>query len=111
MTPARTVLVLPHYEGVVNAHGNPARVWGLPRAELVFGWAPAGTAEPAQAGRDEVTQDLDLLVPPGFSCSPLDLVVIPGKGALEVEGHVQDYTSGPFEYAPGGVVRLRRVEG
>ena len=105
-----TVTVAPFDSDATDAHGNDVDAWGTPVDQPVYGWGPAGSAEPREPGRDEVTTDLDLLVPPGFTCTPRDRVTVADQ-TFEVEGRVQDYTRGPFGYQPGGVVRLQRVEG
>lgn len=95
--------------GGMDAHGNPTRSWSDPVDARVFGWAPAGTAEPTVA-RDEVTWDLDLFAPPGFAATHMDRFVVDGL-EFDVIGVVRDFTHGPFGFAPGVVLRLKRVEG
>jgi len=95
--------------GVEDAHGNPVKAWAAPVDRGVYAWAPAGTSEP-EAGRDEVTWDLDLYGPAGFTAGSLDRFVVDGD-EFEVEGRVRDFNHGPFGFMPGVVVRLRRVEG
>lgn len=94
----------------IDSHGNPGEFWGDPVDRPVYAWAPAGTAEPFEVARDAVTWDLDLYAPAGFSCGPRDRVVVDGS-EFEVVGRVQDFTRGPFGWAPGVRVRLKMVEG
>lgn len=93
-----------------DAHGNPVPSWSEPVPQPVYAWAPAGTSEPFEAGRDPVTWDLDLFAPPGFAAAPRDRFLVDGT-EFEVEGRVRDFNHGPFGFMPGVVVRLRRVEG
>ena len=109
--------------GGKDARGNDIVVYTPPKtapgtAHAVFGAAPAtvpaGRNEPKLAGHDRVIVDLELLVPPGFPAAPRDLVDI-GFGATpgryEVIGYQEDYTTGPFGWAPGKVCNLRKVDG
>jgi hypothetical protein len=96
-------------DGVDDGYGNATRSWSDPVDVPVYGWAPAGTGEPV-AGRDEVTWDLDLYAPPGLVVSSRDRFVVDGV-EFDVDGVGRDFTHGPFGFAPGVVVRLRRVEG
>lgn len=105
-----TVAVQPHLSGVDDAHGNPSDTWGAGVDQLVYGWAPAGSSEPFEAGRNPVTSDLDLFAPEGFSCTAHDRVVVGGL-VYEVEGDLLDFNHGPFGWRPGTQVRLRRVTG
>lgn len=112
-----TVGVKTFEAGAVDDMGVPSESWSAPVETAVYGWSPPGTrgqsaSEPFLVGREAVTWDLDLLVPPGFSCGPKDRVVVPGYSTeFEVEGLVEDYNFGPFGFKPGGRVRLRIVEG
>ena len=105
-----TVGVRAYVEGAEDPRGNPEDTWADAVAQPVYGWAPAGTSEPFDPGRDAVTWDLDLLVPPEFTVGRKDRIVVAGE-EFEVEGGLQDYNHGPFGFRPGAVVRLRRTEG
>jgi len=96
--------------GAVDDLNEPVDAWAAPIATPVYGWAPAGTGEPFLAGREAVTWDLDLYVPPGFSVAAKDRVEVGGV-EYKVEGVVEQFNSGPFGFAPGGRVRLKRAEG
>lgn len=107
-----TVAVIPRIEGAPDAMGQPTVTWGEPVPQSVYGWAPAGTSEPFEAAREPITWELDLFAPPGFTCGPHDRIMIPGDlEPFEVEGRIQDFTYGPFEFKPGVRVRLKRVDG
>ena len=102
-----TVDVLPYIGEVENEYGNTVDAWSdTPRQEQVYCWAPAGTNE-SNASRHTVTADLELLAPPSFMVDPRDRVRILGK-TYEVQGDVEDFNHGPFGYAPGVRVNLRR---
>lgn len=74
----------------------------------VMGWGPAGQSEPDE---DRVESGLLLYVPPGWVSGPRDVVDVPGEGRFEQVGWPEGYSSGPFGFSPGGVVRLKRVQG
>lgn len=105
-----TVGVRTWSEGPPDSRGNPTDVWSAPVEAPVYGWAPAGTAEPFDVGRDAVTWDLDLYVPPEFTVDRKDRVVVLGD-EYTVEGRLESFDYGPFGFRPGGRVRLKRVEG
>lgn len=95
-------------EGAENDLGEVASGWGDPIARPVYGWgAPAGD-EPKIVGEERVTADVELLVPPGFECSPRDRMVLDGV-EYEVIGAPEMYDHNPFGWNPGGVVNLRRI--
>lgn len=93
-----------------DGYGNVAPSWGPPVDTAVYAWAPAGTAEPGALSRDEVTWDLDLYAPPAFAAGPRDLVIVNGA-EFNIEGMPEEFDHGPFGFAPGQRLRLRRVEG
>lgn len=95
---------------VDDGFGNVTAAWADPVDAAVYGWAPAGTAEPDLSGRDEVTWDLDLYAPPGFPATPADRVWVGGVEFTAV-GVAEAFNSGPFGFAPGVRLRLRRIEG
>lgn len=59
---------------------------------------------------DRVIADGDLYAPFTFTPTPSSVIGLP-VGRFEVIGHVQDYNHGPFDWAPGCVTNLRKVEG
>jgi hypothetical protein len=99
----------PWAAGSVDAHGNPTAGWGTPQPVEVIGWQPAGTDEQTD-GRTTTTERLTLLIPPGFTVDPRDLITVDGID-YQVDGPARWYTGGPFGYAPGGELSLIRVEG
>lgn len=99
-------------DAAVDAEGNPATTYTPDLDEAgtqvkVIGWAPAQSTEP-ELGR--VEHDIDLYVPPNVVARPADVVELP-SGQFEVVGEPLDWTKGPFGFAPGIVVQLRRVTG
>lgn len=90
-----------------NAVGQPKYTESA-TSVAVYGWQPASQEErytAALAGR--TVSDLKLLSPTGdFKSS--DAVIINGT-TYEVDGEVEDYNHGPFGFAPGFVVGLKRV--
>lgn len=101
-----------------DAHGNSVSVYTPPLPEAgtavsVYGWFVPSTTEPPLAGHDRVIVDVQLMVPPGFPAGPRDVVDLPEgpAGQFEVVGYPEDYTHGPFGWAPGAVINLRKVDG
>lgn len=99
-------------EGAVNDRNTPVAVYtpdlesdGAVRA--VMGWAPTQQSEPNEV---RVVSGLDLLVPAGWVSGPRDVADVPGEGRFEQVGHPQDFSRGPFGFAPGKVVKLERVQ-
>lgn len=91
-----------------DAHGNAVRAYTstlLP----VHGWA-ATSSEPNEANRAAVVWDLEVYAPPATDVLPSDRVTVEGA-VFDVVGHPADYTHGPFAFAGGVVIRLRRAEG
>ncbi|MET7752312.1 MULTISPECIES: hypothetical protein [Actinomycetes] len=76
----------------------------------VYGWYMPSSTEPLLAGHDRVVVDVALLVPPGFQVGPHDQIDLP-IGLFKVIGYAEDYNHGPFQWTPGSVVNLSRVEG
>lgn len=106
-----TVTRAPYQPGAVDAHGNVADTWGAPVSVQVHGWAPPkADAEPGDPARSAVVRDLDLYAPPGTTGAPRDRWTVDGV-VYEQVGHVEDYTRGPWQWAAGVRINLKRVEG
>jgi len=105
-----TVGVRTHQGGTENAHGNDEDSWSDPVDWAVYAVAPAGTLEPFEANRAPITWDLDVLGPVEGAPGSKDLAVWQGV-EYKVEGRFESFDFGPFGFAPGGRVRLKRVEG
>lgn len=98
-------------KGSKDSHGNPAKSWADGVTQAVMGWAPAtGDVEPVEVGRTAVIRDLDVFAPVGFIVGPHDRVTVDGD-LYDVVGHPEDFNHGPFGFAPGYRVGLKRVEG
>lgn len=101
--------------GSDDGHGIAASVY-TPSADqpgtshAVYGWSVPSSDSPVLAGHDRVQVDIELLVPPEFPAKPRDLVDLP-DGQYQIVGIVRDYATGPFEWVPGGVLNLQKVEG
>lgn len=78
----------------------------------VFGWYPSGSQVPV--GNDDVTlrvvNSLIVLVPDPSLFKAADKVTIQAKDYL-VSQDVQDFTTGPFGYKPGGQIVVEKVSG
>jgi hypothetical protein len=98
--------------GVATARNTPTDVYtpALDAAGVVrmaIGPAPTRESEPDET---RVQSDIDLFVPPDFGAvNPRDVCDM-SLGRFQVVGYTQDYSLGPFNYTPGGVVKLKRVE-
>lgn len=104
-----TIGVRRYLGGVEDAHGNVTDTWAAEEQVGVYAIAPAGSDEPG-AGRDAVTDDLDVYAPPSVDIGPRDKLTINGS-PYDAEGRPADYTQGPYTSRPGVVIRARRVEG
>lgn len=96
--------------GVEDAWGNTVSGWADPVEKRVYGWGAPATSEPKVAGHNRDVVELELLVPPGFECSPHDRMVLDSL-EYEVIGGVEMFDHNPFGWNPGGIVNLRRVSG
>lgn len=96
--------------GAKDSHGNPAETWpevGVP--EPAYGWSPpSADAQPFDPNRTPVVRDLDVYMPTS-AARPKDRMTINGV-PYSVVGHPEDFNHGPFSFAPGVRVNLKRVE-
>lgn len=97
--------------GGEDAHGNPVDGYS-PAVDLaVHGWSPpSANAEPFEAGRNAVLRDLDIYAPAGTVVGPRDRVTVAGV-VHEVVGYVEDFTTGPWQWAAGVRINAKRSEG
>lgn len=109
MQATHLVEVIPYAGTGSDGYGNDVTTWGTPRPEWVFGWAPGGSSEQT-VRQQQLTIDLELYAPPSFTCDPRDRLVVGGV-EYAVEGGIDDFNHGPFNYRPGVRVNLRRVTG
>jgi hypothetical protein len=94
-------------DGGTDAHGNDIDAWAAPVDVKVMGWS-APTSDERASGR--VVIDLAMYCPPGVTGASRDRWILP-DGLYEQQGPGEDYTHGPFGWAPGVVINLQRVEG
>lgn len=120
---AQVVGVCKRVEDAADGHGNAVLRFADPVDVRVFGYGPRsadGSAEAFPSGRDVVTVGLSVYGPPfpwapvaggdPVTVTPLDRLEVAGV-LYEVDGEVADWTHGPFGFAPGVSVSLKRVEG
>lgn len=91
-----------------NALGQPVIEYAS-TDRAVFGWSPKSTEDgngAALVGR--TITELYLLAPEG-DWAHGDTVTLPGRGDFMVVGDPEDLTAGPFGFAPGYRITLRRV--
>ncbi|MBF6459806.1 hypothetical protein IU433_12240 [Nocardia puris] len=80
----------------------------------VYGWYTPSIDDPFVAGHPErAVIDVLLLAPPGFDPADGSVIELPAgpAGRFEVAAGGRDYTHGPFGFAPGAVIALRKVVG
>lgn len=101
----------PFQPGSTDAHGNPVDAWGPSASVAVHGWAPpSADGSPAASGRDPVIRDVDLYAPAGTVGKPRDRWTLDGATYDQV-GYPEDYTRGPWQWAAGVRINLKRSEG
>lgn len=97
--------------GAEDAHGNPVDGYAPAVSLPVHGWAPpSGNTEPFEAGRNAVLRDLDVYAPAGTVVAPRDRLTVAGI-VYEVVGYVEDFTTGPWQWAAGVRISAKRSEG
>lgn len=109
MTPAITVGLRVYTPSAKDKYGDAVESWSAPIDLAVYSVAPRSSDEPEE-GRNAVVSGVSLHAPPGTPVGPLDRVVIDGV-EYEVEGEIADWTRGPFGFASGVVIDLKRTEG
>lgn len=107
---AQTIGHAVYVAGATNSHGNPVDSWAAPVDVAVYGYGPPTRTQESEPGGTQVIQGLQIFAPPGLAVSAQDRFVVDGL-TYEVEGEVGDWTHGPFRYAPGIVINVKRVEG
>lgn len=112
-----TVGLRKRVEGEPDSRGNPTVTYEDALPLNVYGYGPRsaeGQAEPRKPLRDLVIIGMTVYGPPSLASqvSPLDRMEVPLGGDLyEVDGEVGDWSNGPFGFAPGCSITLRRAEG
>ncbi|GAA5096828.1 hypothetical protein [Nocardia iowensis] len=107
-----------HRDGGTDSHGNPVSLYTPPLDETgiavrVYGWGPARSSEPDLDGHTRVITEVEVYAPAQFHPSPADLIDLPSgpAGRFEVIGVAADANHGPFDWTPGNVITLRKVDG
>lgn len=100
-----------HSTGAETARNTPTDVYtpdldSVGEQRWAIGLAPVSTSEPNES---RVVVRYQLLVPPNFTSAPKDVVDTP-LGRFEVDGDVEDYNYGPFGFAPGSAINLKRYQ-
>lgn len=91
-----------------DPHGNEEESWAQPVDRKVYGWGAPQSSEPKRAGAEAVVVNLELYAPV-FPVGDMDRIVVDGL-AYDVIGEAEDFNHGPFGFAPGMVVNLKRAE-
>lgn len=97
--------------GSKNARGNKTETYAAAADWPVYGYGPGANGEPGLPNRN-LSNILWTVYAPVSEDAPSedDLVVIDGT-EYAVEGRPQDFSRGPFGFAGGLVVELKRAEG
>lgn len=95
--------------GAADSHGNPVDTWAAAVDVGVYGYAPPATRAEQEPGGTQVITHLEVYGPQ-FTVDSHDRFVVDGV-TYEVSGEVANWDKGPFGYAPGQVIGLKRVEG
>lgn len=107
---ARVVVGRKVYAGQVrNSRGNLIDTWADPVDVKVYAVYKSAGSEPGS--NDRVITDLTMLTPPGFECAPHDRFIVAGREYNVADGELADWTTGPYDYKPGGEIGLERVDG
>lgn len=104
-----TVGVRRYVAGQKDSHGNAEDTWAAPVPVPVYSIAPTTSSEP-EPGRSEVVEGMTVLAPVGTLIGPQDRVLIDGD-EWETDGDLADWSRGPFGWAPGVSINLKRAEG
>ena len=111
VAPSLEVTRLPYDAGVPDPYGDSVESWGAPVDVPVLGWvSPSADGTPFEQSRSAIVRDLDLYAPPETPSAPRDRWLIYGT-LYEQVGHAEDFTHGPFGFAAGLRINLKRVEG
>jgi len=106
---AQTIGHAVYTPGATDAHGNPVDAWAAAVDVQVYGYGPPARSQEAEPGGTQVITGLQVLAPV-FAVDPRDRFVISGV-TYEVVGEVGNWNNGPFGFAPGQQINLKRAEG
>ena len=107
---AQTVGHMVYRSDVRNSRGNLVDAWDDPVDVRVYSWHVPSSHEPQIAGHERVVVQAVVLAPESFKPGDRDKIALP-IGVFEVIGDVEDYNHGPFGWAPGNSINLKRVTG
>lgn len=101
------------YTGSQSTDGYPtADQFGTAVDRPVYGWYPLSSQlDTTGEYVRRVTQSTVVLVPDASPYSPRDKVLLPGDANGWFVTDVNDYTTGPFGYQPGGTITVEQVTG
>lgn len=95
-------------DAIATAYTPPLNVAGTPVS--VYGVAPRTTSHVPVSGHDRIVTDKTMYAPEGCPIGTYDYVDLP-EGQYLVEGIGEDWSFGPFNWAPGVEYHLRRITG
>lgn len=100
------------YIGATSSDGYPtADTFADPVQRGVYGWYPGDTQLSNDADYTRrIVQSQTVLVPDATPYSLRDKIIFPAGDEWFVT-NVNDYTTGPFGYHPGGEVTVEQVSG
>lgn len=108
---ARFIAKLALYEPQPNTRGGRKDSWKPYQLVEIFGWAPSGMEQSADGIRRVTEWDVDIYAPAGVQGNPqAKWVLDDGRTYMQV-GQAEDFTHGPFGFAPGVRINLKRIEG
>lgn len=99
------------YRSEANSRGGRRDAWAEPATVLIYGWAPSGMEQEIDGMRRPVAWDVDVYAPAGVEGSPRAKWILNDGRTYEQVGHAEDFTHGPFGFAPGVRINLKRIEG
>lgn len=97
-------------DGAEDDHGNLVDTWADPVTVEGCGFAPQGSVESVEPGRNQVVTSPVLYCPPGTVVSSRDRATVRGKQYL-VDGDPAEWRNPFTGWNAGVVVTLERVSG
>ncbi|NKG21106.1 hypothetical protein [Paeniglutamicibacter terrestris] len=95
-------------EGSVDTQNNPIETWAAAVPRMVFGWGPPAPEDEIRNDRDVIIESQMVLSPDADWLDPRDRIVLAGV-EYEVHGGPRDFTHGPFNFAPGYAIQVKRA--
>lgn len=96
--------------GSEDAHGNPVETWGAPVTVEGCAFAPAGSIESVEPGRNPVVTSPTVFAPAGTAVSARDRVTVRGL-LYQVDGDPAVWHNPYTGSDPGVAITLERVGG